>query len=210
MSEDPPNFWFSGLSKYRLIPRSMIPVMRKLLFMVFKQSLNSLSKTFLIVILASVTITSVKIQAASAQVLMPTPVFVTAAQMAYDAIQESGFVIPGEIDPGLQPAPVKFSKRVVVTAYNSVPWQTDSTPCISADGSNICELKNKGEESCAAALPFGTKINIPGFGVCTVRDRLAPRFSNRIDLYFGGQEQIPAAKQWGKRSLLVDVLDNKI
>ncbi|MFA6406906.1 MAG: hypothetical protein WCW34_05330 [Patescibacteria group bacterium] len=143
---------------------------------------------------------------------MPTPVFTTALELANDAIQIQGFVVPEKIDSILQVTantPVKFTKRVTVTAYNSVPWQTDSTPCISADGSNICELKIKGEESCAAALPFGTKINIPGFGVCTVRDRLAPRFSNRIDLYFGGAEKIKAAKQWGKRALLVDVLDNK-
>jgi 3D (Asp-Asp-Asp) domain-containing protein len=177
--------------------------------MVFKQTIDSLSKTFLIVLIASITVTSVKIQSASAQVLLPTPVFITAAEMAYDAIQQSGFVVPDSTIQATDVTPIKFSKRVVVTAYNSVPGQTDNTPCISADGSNICELKNKGEESCAAALPFGTKINIPGFGVCTVRDRLAPRFSNRIDLYFGGKEKISAAKQWGKRALLVDVLDTK-
>lgn len=180
--------------------------------MVLKQTYNSLSKLLLIGLMAAVTITSVQIQSASASVLLPTPVFTTALELANDAIQNQGFVVPVKFDSIAQVAdgtPVKFSRRVVVTAYNSVPWQTDSTPCISADGSNICELKNKGEESCAAALPFGTKINIPGFGVCTVRDRLAPRFSNRIDLYLGGAEQIPAAKQWGKRALLVDVLDKK-
>jgi len=176
--------------------------------MAFKQTLNTFTKTYLIILIAVVTITSIKIQTASAYELLPTPVFTTATQMAYDAIQERGFVVPQRFDKALQPAEdiPKYTKNVTVTAYNSVPWQTDNTPCVSADGSNICELKKIGELSCAASLPFGTQINVPGFGVCTVRDRLAPRFSNRVDLYFGGEDQIMAAKQWGKRHLQVEVI----
>ena len=149
--------------------------------------------------------------------------------MVYDVLHDSGIKIPArtnetvngdasdivvsstyvEVDESTETAPVKYTKRYTVTAFNSVPWQTDSTPCISADGSNICKLKELGDNSCAAALPFGTKINVPGFGVCTVRDRLAPRFSYRIDLYFGGADKLQAAKQWGKRHVEVAVLDTE-
>ena len=177
--------------------------------------LNAYTKLILIALLFTVTVSSVSIQTASAYELLPSPVFTTATQMVHDVLQNKVFVIPTKLEQTTTEQSVeiendlatKYTKHVVVTAYNSVPWQTDASPCISADGSNICQLKEKGEQSCAAALPFGTKVNIPGFGVCTVRDRLAPRFSNRIDLYFGGVEQIGAAKQWGKRHLEVAVLD---
>ena len=189
----------------------MILILRNII-MDNRQKVNSYTKTFLIVLIATVALTSIKIQSASASMLLPTPVFQTAGQMIYDAIQERGFVVPQSTEEDVQSTEnltTKYTKKYTVTAYNSVPWQTDSTPCISADGSNVCELMKKGELSCAAALPFGTKINVPGFGVCTVRDRLAPKFSHRIDLYFGGADQIPAAKQWGKRSLVVAVLDEE-
>lgn len=177
------------------------------------QKLNPISKSILILLTIAVTLTSIKIQSAGATQLLPTPMFSTASQLLSDAIQQRGFVIPEKFESELKPVKetpaTKYTKRYTITAYNSVPWQTDSTPCISADGSNICELKKIGEESCAAALPFGTKINIPGFGVCTVRDRLAPKFSHRIDLYFGGADKIQDAKQWGKRSVEVAVLVTK-
>jgi len=95
----------------------------------------------------------------------------------------------------------------VVTAYNSVPEQTDDSPCISANNSNICELEAKGDHSCAAALPFGTKLHIPGFGNCTVRDRLAPKFAYRVDIHMGGANKIAVAKSWGKKNLLVSIIE---
>lgn len=185
-----------------------------MMFLRNAQYINSNARKFIVFLLIAVTVTSTKIQTASAMELLPAPVFSTATQMVYDAIQERGFqlmenkpdaVVQEVVVQENQPQ-VKYTKVYTVTAYNSVPWQTDSTPCISADGSNICKLRDLGDHSCAAALPFGTKVNVPGFGVCTVRDRLAPRFSHRIDVYFGGSDQIVAAKQWGKRHIEVQVL----
>lgn len=49
-------------------------------------------------------------------------------------------------------------------------------------------------------IPFGTKLNIEGVGVRTVQDRLAPRFDNRIDVYFADHER---ARKFGKKTLLV-------
>lgn len=102
-------------------------------------------------------------------------------------------------------SPSKITKTV--TAYNSVPAQTDSSPCISADGSDICKLYAQGDYSCAAALPFGTKLSIPGFGTCTVRDRLAAKYSQRVDIHMGGVESIQKAKNWGKRTLTVTIIN---
>lgn len=105
-----------------------------------------------------------------------------------------------------QSAKVNMAKTYIVTAYNSVPEQTDADFCTSADGSNICKLYAKGDYSCASSLPFGTKLRIPGFGICTVRDRLAPKYANRIDIHMGGRENIALAYQWGKKQLNIEII----
>ncbi len=180
-----------------------------------RSKLKPVRKNIIVLLIAIVTVTSVKVQTGKAMTLLPlVPTFKTATRTVYDAAKSNGFVVPKgtivapEPEPVYQSYAVKYERSATVTAYNSVPWQTDSTPCIAADGSNICQLRQQGEMSCASHLPFGTKIHVPGFGVCTVRDRLHPRFAHRIDLYFGGADQIQAAKQWGKRSLTVEVLDS--
>ena len=68
-----------------------------------------------------------------------------------------------------------------VTAYASVPDETDSTPFVTANGTYV-------HDGVAASniLPFGTKIEIPAvFGdkVFTIEDRTSPRFKNTIDLW---------------------------
>lgn len=105
----------------------------------------------------------------------------------------------------VQKTPAKVGMKVV-TAYNSVPNQTDSTPCIAAYGDNICELEKKGDHSCAGAYPYNTMLKVPGKGVCTVRDVLAPKYADRVDWYEGGSDKIPDAFAWGKRTLQVAVL----
>ncbi len=99
------------------------------------------------------------------------------------------------------------ARQITVTAFNSVPEQTDSTPCTSADGSNICALEAVGDHSCAASFPFGTRIWVSGFGLCTVRDRLSQKYSYRLDLHFGGRSEIGRARAWGKRTMTVLVID---
>jgi len=88
------------------------------------------------------------------------------------------------------------------SAYNSVPEQTDDTPCISADGSNICELLAAGE--CIIAGNFadlGSQHYIDGIGLCTLHDRMSSRYQENIDIFFG--YDIQAAKNFGRQNLLV-------
>lgn len=92
---------------------------------------------------------------------------------------------PCALDLILCPDEVGGRFNAIITGYNSVQWQTDSSPCISADGSDICTLHRQGENTCAANfLPFGTRLWIRGLGECTVRDRMASRFPYRVDWYF--------------------------
>jgi len=76
--------------------------------------------------------------------------------------------------------------RAVMTAYTSTPDQTDDTPCITADGTNLC--KTKKPTVAANWLPFGTKIKIPSlFGdqVFEVHDRMNKRYGyGRMDIWF--------------------------
>lgn len=94
-----------------------------------------------------------------------------------------------------------------VTAYNSVREQTDSEPCLAADGTDVCKGLGANERVCAANdYEFGTTLAIPGFGECVVRDRVNARYPHRIDLYFGGREGIKAAREWGKRTLEITII----
>jgi 3D (Asp-Asp-Asp) domain-containing protein len=68
-----------------------------------------------------------------------------------------------------------------ITAYASVPDETDSTPFITADGTHVAE-----GIAASNILPFGTRIEIPSlFGdeVFTIHDRMSPRIKNTIDIW---------------------------
>ena len=86
----------------------------------------------------------------------------------------------------------------IVTAYSSDEWQTDASPCIAADGSNICERAEAGETICAANfVPFGTLLILDNQAepdgtdaiVCVVADRMASKHPDRVDLYFRETDQ---------------------
>lgn len=76
---------------------------------------------------------------------------------------------------------------MTVSGYTSDPKQTDSTPCIASDGSDICERKARNELICAASreFPLGTKLRIPGLGTCTVADYMPADRVASADWYFG-------------------------
>ncbi len=93
------------------------------------------------------------------------------------------------------------SRLVQVTAYSSTPDQTDSSPFITASGSHV-------HDGTVAAnfLPFGTKVKFPdmyGDKVFTVEDRMAKRFSHRMDIWFPNRS---SAIKFGVRTLRVEVV----
>jgi len=102
-------------------------------------------------------------------------------------------------------ADIKFSKHITITAYNSEVGQTDDSPCITANGFDVCE--NGVEDTIAANfLPFGAKIKIPelfGDRVFVVRDRMNRRFSNRVDVWMIEKQD---AKQFGVKYAKIQVL----
>jgi 3D (Asp-Asp-Asp) domain-containing protein len=95
---------------------------------------------------------------------------------------------------------------VAVTAYTSEVGQTDSTPCIGADGTDLCKRYENGEKLCATNdHPMHSTLVVDGYGECTVVDRMNSRYTGtgHVDIYLG--HDTPAAKQWGIRHLKVAI-----
>lgn len=101
---------------------------------------------------------------------------------------------------------VKWTSERLITAYNSEAAQTDATPCITANGFNVC--KHGVEDTIAANfLKFGTKVRIPelfGDRVFVVRDRMNKRHSDRIDVWMISKAD---AKMFGVQYAQIEVLD---
>jgi len=105
-------------------------------------------------------------------------------RMAVAEIQNNA--TPHRVLPESGKADPRPFSTMTVTAYNSVPWQTDATPCIGAQGTDICEIYATGENVCAANfVPLGTVLSVDGLGECTVRDRMNSRYYHRVDWYMG-------------------------
>lgn len=93
-----------------------------------------------------------------------------------------------------------------MTAYNSEVGQTDDSPCITANGFNVC---THGIEDTVAAnfLPFGTKVRIPdlfGDRIFVVRDRMNKRYSDRVDVWMLERSD---AMQFGVRRTRIEVVE---
>ena len=100
---------------------------------------------------------------------------------------------------------IEKSFYTTVTAYSSTVDQTDSTPCITANGYNLCK-NNKENVAAANFLPFGAEIRIPeyfGERVFTVQDRMHARFPNRVDVWMKDRN---SALVFGMRNLKIEIL----
>jgi 3D (Asp-Asp-Asp) domain-containing protein len=97
----------------------------------------------------------------------------------------------------------------IVTAYNAGDSrQTDDTPCISANGENLCIALAKGEKRCAANfVPLGSSLHVDKFGVCVVTDRTNKRYRNRVDIAMQ-KDEYDKARRFGRQRLPVKVLVN--
>lgn len=67
----------------------------------------------------------------------------------------------------------------LVTGYNTVEQQTDSTPCIAASGANICGRRDV--VACPREIKLGTTVQIRG-SLYVCEDRTARKFNGRFDI----------------------------
>ncbi len=98
---------------------------------------------------------------------------------------------------------------VTVTAYSSDVAQTDSTPCIPANGYDLCKAYAKngeGDSIAANFLTFDTQISLPevfGNKIFVVRDRMNRRYGHgRIDVWMPTYEE---AKQFGVKRIKMNI-----
>lgn len=101
---------------------------------------------------------------------------------------------------------LKTYTNIPVTSYTSTIDQTDSTPCITANGFNLCE-HNQEDVIAANFLPFGTKVRIPdyyGDQIFTVQDRMNARYYHRADIWMKDRTE---AYKWGIRSVTIEVVE---
>ena len=101
---------------------------------------------------------------------------------------------------------VKKNYKMTVTAYSSTIDQTDDTPCITANGYNLCE-NNQENVIAANFLPFGTKVRLPekfGDRIFTVQDRMNARYYYRSDVWFKDRA---AAIKFGAPYTVVEVVE---
>lgn len=101
---------------------------------------------------------------------------------------------------------IKTSGLYEMTAYTSEVAQCDASPCITANGFNVCA---HGIEDTVAAnfLKFGTKIKIPelyGDRIFVVRDRMNKRYPDRVDIWFKDKKQ---AIKFGFKVAKIEVLE---
>ena len=93
---------------------------------------------------------------------------------------------------------------VPVSAYNSEPGQTDSTPFVTANGTHV-------RDGIVAAnfLKFGTKVKIPqlfGDKEFVVADRMNARYGQALDVWMPDKAQ---ARQLGRRHVMIEVYGNE-
>jgi hypothetical protein len=69
-----------------------------------------------------------------------------------------------------------------VTGYNTIPAQTDGTPCIAASGADICGRYDAA--ACPRSIPLGTFVEIRG-ATFVCEDRTARKFDGRFDIGCG-------------------------
>jgi len=93
--------------------------------------------------------------------------------------------------------------RVTASAYNSVAYQTNGNPQITAFGDSLkpgMKYIAVSRDLQALGLKYNTPVKIEGLeGIYLVKDKMHSRWVNKIDIYMG--TDIKAAKQWGRKKV---------
>ncbi|MEN3324043.1 hypothetical protein VP395_09915 [Mariniflexile soesokkakense] len=98
-----------------------------------------------------------------------------------------------------------YDLKVTASAYNSVVSQTDSNPHITAFGDSLKPGLNYiavSKDLYRKGLKHNTPVKIKGFdSIFFVKDRMHPRWKNKIDIYMG--IDVKAAKKWGRKKVSI-------
>ncbi|WP_417876481.1 3D domain-containing protein [Winogradskyella sediminis] len=96
--------------------------------------------------------------------------------------------------------------KVTATAYNSLVYQTNSNPNITAFGDSLkpgMRYLAVSRDLLDSGLVYNTQVKIEGFdSLYIVKDKMNRRYYNRIDIYM--DNDIKRAKQWGKKNVVIE------
>lgn len=96
--------------------------------------------------------------------------------------------------------------KVTATAYNSLAYQTNSNPNITAFGDSLrpgMRYIAVSRDLLDSGLVHNTKVKIQGFdSLFTVKDKMNRRWRKRIDIYMGND--VKKAKKWGKNKIEIE------
>lgn len=97
------------------------------------------------------------------------------------------------------------SREVSVSAYNSTIAQTDGLPTLAAWSDTLVPGMKAiavSRDLIALGLDHNTQVKIEGFdGIFLVKDKMAKRMKNKIDIYMG--DDIEKAREWGTKKLMI-------
>jgi 3D (Asp-Asp-Asp) domain-containing protein len=96
--------------------------------------------------------------------------------------------------------------KVTATAYNSLAYQTNSNPHITAFGDSLkpgMKYIAVSRDLQRLGLQHNTFVTIEGLGgIYLVKDKMHSRWKNHIDVYMG--IDVKAAKQWGRKKVTIN------
>ncbi len=95
--------------------------------------------------------------------------------------------------------------EVTATAYNSLAYQTNSNPHITAFGDSLIpglRYIAVSRDLLDSGLVYNTQVKIKGFdSLFTVKDKMNRRYRNHIDIYMG--IDVKAAIKWGRKKVII-------
>ncbi|WP_179319900.1 3D domain-containing protein [Winogradskyella helgolandensis] len=101
---------------------------------------------------------------------------------------------------------IKNTFQVTATAYNSLAYQTNSNPNITAFGDSLkpgLRYIAVSRDLLDSGLIHNTKVKIQGFdSLFTVKDKMNRRYRKRIDIYM--DNDVIKAIKWGKKKVVIE------
>ena len=131
----------------------------------------------------------------------PAPVAAEApAEQGYSWFAKKGERRGRKAEPVAPAAPAGTLQRVIVTGYCSCPQ------CCGPNANGLTASGTKARPGTMSAdpsvFPFGTQLNVPGYGDGVVEDTGARVKGYHIDVWFPSHAK---AKAWGTREMYVEL-----
>ncbi len=102
--------------------------------------------------------------------------------------------------------------KVIATAYNSLAYQTDDNPFITAFGDSLkpgLRYIAVSRDLLRLGLKHNTLVEVEGLeGTYIVKDKMHYRWKNKIDIYMG--TDVKSAKNWGRRKVKISYRVEKL